>query len=52
VRSHQDYFGNAVDFFIVERAHTELTVRSTSTVSVQGRPRPGLCDDGAVGGSA
>ena len=40
VRSHQDYFGNAVDFFIVERAHTELTVRSTSTVRVHGRPRP------------
>jgi transglutaminase-like putative cysteine protease len=40
VRSHQDYFGNAVDFFIVERAHTELIVRSMSTVTLAGRPRP------------
>ena len=40
VRSHEDYFGNAVEFFIVERAHTELTVRSTSMVRVSGRPRP------------
>jgi transglutaminase-like putative cysteine protease len=37
VRSHQDYFGNAVTFFIVERAHKELTVRATSTVKVHGR---------------
>ena len=28
VRSHQDYFGNAVTFFIVEGAHTTLTVRA------------------------
>ena len=27
VRSHQDYFGNAVTFFIVEGAHKKLTVR-------------------------
>jgi transglutaminase-like putative cysteine protease len=40
VRSHEDYFGNTVDFFIVERAHSELTVRSTSMVSVLSRPRP------------
>jgi transglutaminase-like putative cysteine protease len=40
VRSHQDYFGNAVDFFIVERAHSELTVRSMSKVKVLGRLRP------------
>ena len=40
VRSHQDYFGNTVTFFIVERAHSELTVRSVSTVKVQGRVRP------------
>jgi transglutaminase-like putative cysteine protease len=40
VRSHQDYFGNAVESFIVERAHTELIVRSTSRVKVLGRPRP------------
>jgi transglutaminase-like putative cysteine protease len=41
VRSHQDYFGNTVEFFIVERAHTELIVRSTSRVKVLDRPRPG-----------
>jgi len=40
VRSHRDYFGNTVTFFIVERAHAELTVRSTSTVKVHGRQRP------------
>jgi transglutaminase-like putative cysteine protease len=40
VRSHQDYFGNTVTVFIVDRAHNELTVRATSTVRVHGRPRP------------
>jgi transglutaminase-like putative cysteine protease len=40
VRTHQDYFGNTVAFFIVERAHTELSVRATSTVQVQGRRPP------------
>jgi transglutaminase-like putative cysteine protease len=40
VRSHRDYFGNTVTFFIVERAHSELTVRSTSTVKVHARQRP------------
>jgi transglutaminase-like putative cysteine protease len=40
VRSHRDYFGNTVTFFIVERAHSELTVRATSTVKVISRPRP------------
>jgi len=40
IRPHQDYFGNAVSFFIVERAHTELTVKATSTVKVHGRSRP------------
>jgi transglutaminase-like putative cysteine protease len=40
VRSHQDYFGNTVAFFIVERAHSELTVQSVSTVKVEGRVRP------------
>ena len=40
VRSHYDYFGNAVDFFIVERAHTELIVQSRSVVKVLGRSRP------------
>lgn len=40
VESHQDYFGNTVTFFIVERAHAELTVRATSTVTVQPRTRP------------
>jgi transglutaminase-like putative cysteine protease len=41
VRSHQDYFGNAVTFFIVERAHTE---RATSTVKVHGRTLPALAE--------
>ena len=40
VRSHRDYFGNTVTFFIVERAHSELTVRATSTVKVIRRQRP------------
>jgi transglutaminase-like putative cysteine protease len=40
VRTHQDYFGNTVTFFIVERAHAELSVRATSTVKVQGRRPP------------
>jgi transglutaminase-like putative cysteine protease len=40
VRSHRDYFGNTVTFFIVERAHSELTVRATSTVKVVSRQRP------------
>jgi transglutaminase-like putative cysteine protease len=40
VRSHRDYFGNAVDLFIVEQAHAELIVRSTSTVKVSARTRP------------
>jgi transglutaminase-like putative cysteine protease len=40
VRSHRDYFGNTVTFFIVERAHSELTVRATSTVKVISRPQP------------
>ena len=42
VRPHQDYFGNDVTFFIVERAHKELTVRATSTVTVQPRSLPPL----------
>jgi transglutaminase-like putative cysteine protease len=43
IRTHQDYFGNAVTFFIVDRAHADLTVRATSTVRVQPRslPAPG-----------
>jgi len=40
VRSHRDYFGNEVTLFVVERAHKELTVRSTSTVKVHGRTLP------------
>ena len=38
----QDYFGNEVTFFIVERAHKELTVRSTArSRSTRGRlPAP------------
>jgi transglutaminase-like putative cysteine protease len=40
VRSHQDYFGNAVTFFIVEGAHKTLTVRAISTVRVRGRSLP------------
>jgi transglutaminase-like putative cysteine protease len=40
MRPHQDYFGNAVSFFIVEHAHSELTVRATSTVRVHPRSRP------------
>lgn len=42
VRSHQDYFGNAVTFFIVEGAHTTLTVRAMSTVTVRARSLPVL----------
>jgi transglutaminase-like putative cysteine protease len=44
VESHQDYFGNTVAFFIVERAHAELIVRATSTVTVHPRalPKPAL----------
>jgi transglutaminase-like putative cysteine protease len=43
IRTHQDYIGNAVTFFIVDRAHADLTVRATSTVRVQPRslPAPG-----------
>lgn len=40
MRSHQDYFGNAVTFFIVEGAHKTLTVRAVSTVKVGGRSLP------------
>jgi transglutaminase-like putative cysteine protease len=40
MRGHQDYFGNAVTFFIIERAHTALTVRATSTVTVRGKSLP------------
>jgi transglutaminase-like putative cysteine protease len=40
VRSHQDYFGNTMTFFIVERAHSELTVQSVSTVKVHRREPP------------
>jgi transglutaminase-like putative cysteine protease len=40
VRPHQDYFGNGVTFFIVERAHTELTVQALSRVTVHARSRP------------
>jgi transglutaminase-like putative cysteine protease len=40
IRSHEDYFGNTVAFFIVERAHTALTVRATSTITVHDRPLP------------
>ena len=40
VRQHRDYFGNAVTFFIIERAHKELAVRATSTVTVHGRTLP------------
>src|SRR5262245_55908914 len=40
LRSHRDYFGNTVTFFIIERAHTELEVRATSTVTVHRRPLP------------
>ena len=40
VRSHQDYFGNAVTFFIVEGAHKALTVRAISAVKVRRRSLP------------
>ena len=40
VRSHQDYFGNAVTFFIVEGAHKALTVRAMSAVKVRRRSLP------------
>src|SRR5262245_61439646 len=40
VRSYHDYFGNAVTLFIMERAHTELTVRARSTVTVRPRTLP------------
>jgi len=40
MRGHQDYFGNRVTFFIIERAHTALTVRATSTVTVRGKSLP------------
>ena len=39
-RGHQDYFGNRVTFFIIERAHKALTVRATSTVTVGGKSLP------------
>jgi len=42
IRPHRDYFGNGVTFFIIERAHTELTVRATSTVTIHGRTPPSL----------
>jgi transglutaminase-like putative cysteine protease len=44
LRSYQDYFGNGMTFFIVERAHKELTVRATSSITVHARPQP-LADD-------
>jgi len=37
MRGHQDYFGNTVTFFIIERAHKTLTVRATSRVTVHGK---------------
>jgi transglutaminase-like putative cysteine protease len=37
MRGHQDYFGNTVTFFIIERAHKTLTVRATSRVTVRGK---------------
>jgi transglutaminase-like putative cysteine protease len=40
VRSHHDYFGNPVTFFMIERPHTELTVRAVSTVTVLARNPP------------
>jgi transglutaminase-like putative cysteine protease len=40
MRGHQDYFGNKVSFFIIERAHQALTVRATSTVMVRGKSLP------------
>jgi transglutaminase-like putative cysteine protease len=43
-RPHQDYFGNTVTFFVIERAHKELTVRAASTVTVQARPLPLFAD--------
>jgi transglutaminase-like putative cysteine protease len=44
VRPHRDYFGNGVTFFVIERAHTELTVRATSTVTIRARTLPALAD--------
>lgn len=40
VRPHRDYYGNGVAFFIMERAHRELSVRAESTVTVHPRTLP------------
>jgi transglutaminase-like putative cysteine protease len=40
MRGHQDYFGNTVTFFIIERTHKTLTVRARSRVTVRGKSLP------------
>ena len=39
-RTHVDYFGNAVTFFIIEAAHRNLAVHARSTVVVTPKPVP------------
>lgn len=43
IRTHVDYFGNAATFFIMDGAHTSLTVRAESRVTVKPAllPEPG-----------
>jgi transglutaminase-like putative cysteine protease len=39
-RTHVDYFGNTVTFFVMEGAHPGLTVRARSTVVIRPTPVP------------
>jgi transglutaminase-like putative cysteine protease len=39
-RTHVDYFGNAMTFFVMEGAHSDLTVRSRSRVVISPRSLP------------
>ncbi len=43
LRTHIDYYGNTLTFFATQSAHTRLTVRARSRVSLQ--PTPGALDD-------
>lgn len=40
VRTHEDYFGNGMTFFIIEGAHTAFTVSARSAVVVTPPPSP------------
>jgi transglutaminase-like putative cysteine protease len=40
MRTHVDYFGNVITFFMMEGAHRELTVKASSRVAMRPRRRP------------